>query len=570
MLAKKDLIERVGVEYTEMIKQISIPDFTKCIAQYADIPIQKIQDEVIIEYLSKWCKNKKRFFKMMGGKTRIDIPFTYTDLNDDYTEKFTEIGTDFPAFYPWCQLFRFHTENKISYQKFPPYEYRNLIDDAFQNNISAEGMSITHFFKQYLKIPDEVVTRVGTIFENKKIDANFTISIDPVDMMLASENPYGWTSCYRLENDFEDGHADGCLAALLDSTSLITYIWNNSGKFSLYKKYEFKDIRYKRMRMTIAISKDFKAIHFNSIYPAKGRCDEDFKKQLREMVENLVSNELKIPNLWKINDGSVYIGRTYNYGYNEYEDNSVYINSKEKPNEENFEVFDEPIICPCGCENIVPGTSDENYHYNGCGYLWENMGEERYCEYTDEYEDCDGDCEHCRLWNVNNAVCELDNNYYCEERNTYDAEDEGDADFDYSNIISCNIEHCFSCPLFREHKPQFFKDIEIREKETDTMYLRKSEQWYVKDKKDNLYHDIYGKDVICVLGTNTLNHITNELLAETEDSNENFEIVKEYDEGYNLEENIYKEEPLTITINTDLYSELAYNYNYNNFYSIDS
>ena len=100
------------------------------------------------------------------------------------------------------------------------------------------------------------------------------------------------------------------------------------------------------------------------------------------------------------------------------------------------------------------------------------------------------------------------------------------------------------------------------------MYLRKSEQWYVKDKKDNLYHDIYGKDVICVLGSNTLNRITNELLAETENSNENFEIVKEYDEGYNLEENIHKEEPLTITINEDLYSNLAYSAY--NFYSIDS
>ena len=91
-----------------------------------------------------------------------------------------------------------------------------------------------------------------TIFENDTITGTYTISIDPVDMMLASENPYNWQSCYRLETPNEASHADGCLAAILDSSSLITYIWDKEGKFNLYN-HDLKCIRYKRIREWIAI-----------------------------------------------------------------------------------------------------------------------------------------------------------------------------------------------------------------------------------------------------------------------------------------------------------------------------
>ncbi len=67
--------------------------------------------------------------------------------------------------------------------------------------------------------------------KNDKINANFTLSIDPVDIMLSSENPYNWESCYRLE-EFYESHSDGCLAGVIEHPTIVTYIWTKEGKYN--------------------------------------------------------------------------------------------------------------------------------------------------------------------------------------------------------------------------------------------------------------------------------------------------------------------------------------------------
>lgn len=248
------------------------------------------------------------------------------------------------------------------------YVWRIESRDLFPG-VNFEGMSITSFFKRYLSAPDELVTAIGRIFENQKIKANFTISIDPVDIMLASENPYHWTSCYRLETGFENSHADGNLAAILDTSSFITYVWNNKGKFSLYDNYDFKSIRYKRMRMFVAASKNFSSLHFNEVYPSKDMYSKEFKKSLRNVVENYICNQLGIESRWKYNsEGYRRVEKEYAYGYDEFDDDYIYYQIDSEA--EDIYVYDEKIICPCGCGYYLPGT--ENYDYNGEGHIYKN------------------------------------------------------------------------------------------------------------------------------------------------------------------------------------------------------
>jgi hypothetical protein len=317
---------------------------------------------------------------------------------------------------------------------------------------------LTHFFKSKLNAPDELVTALGRLFENDKVEANHTISIDPVDMMLASENPYDWNSCYRLELDRTDSHADGCLAAILDDTSLITYVWEHEGKYNLYDNFKFKNIRYYRMRGWIAISEDFAAIHFNSIYPGRRDYDDAFIKQFREIVETVVSNHKGFANIWRKNDyveiddghpeASYYFrrhdyiyrfDRQYYYGYNEYDNEYVYINSevvgekRDTMTREEFNkihkevyVFNTKILCPCGCGAELLGSGevgeedDDEYEYNGEGFRAENFYErERYwCDYKDDYCDCEcceDNCEDCWYWEDAHPRCDIDEDYECEE-----------------------------------------------------------------------------------------------------------------------------------------------------------
>ena len=159
-------------------------------------------------------------------------------------------------------------------------------------------------------------------------------------MMLASENPYGWESCYRLAIDNDSSHADGCLAAVLDDSSLITYIWNREGEFSLYDTYDFKKIRYKRIRQWISISPKMNAIHFNTPYPGKFNYPNDFCKLLREYAEDVVCNYIGEENMWA-NNNRLNIGceRELPYGYSEYDYDYIYVLSTDKDERILWRVF---------------------------------------------------------------------------------------------------------------------------------------------------------------------------------------------------------------------------------------
>lgn len=468
MLNKKVLIEKLGEEYKPMLNKISIPDFTKCIAQYSGLHISEVKDEVIEEYLSLWAKNKKHIFDLMGD-IRFDMPIKYVDEDRQYDKKLIEVGKQFPAYYPWLKLFRGATNNKIDTNNFY-WQDRDMINELFPG-YRYEGMALTRFFKQKLDAPDELITALGRVWENSTVEATFTLSIDPVDIMLSSENPYDWVSCYRLEWGCEDSHADGCLAGVLDSATIITYAWNAEGKYSLYGNYEFKNIRYKRMRMTIGVNKDFTAIHFNTIYPGKSDYSDSFRKLLRNKVETYFANKINKENVWISNDtvdwkDRVECSRYYdNYGYSEYSACDVYMIKGEKEHPD-ITPYNEIIHCPCGCgENYRGSDCDRDYwYYNGDGHINENWSEEGYyCEYSDEREDCDGDCgPDCPVWCRNNMVCELDENEGC-DRNCWDAEDDGDFDPYRGNVVRCNPENCKECPLYKYHKQAEQEDRKFEE-----------------------------------------------------------------------------------------------------------
>ena len=267
MLLTRDLIKDVDKKYIPMLKAVNIPDFTKCIALFSGLRMDRVSDAVIKNYLLTWAKNKYRFYKMLGNSLRKDVPFDYTKFSKDFRKDYKLLETEYPIYSLWLDAFSNQENNKIENYDID-YSAREIIRRVFPNT-SLNGTTVTHFFKKFLKAPDELVTKIAGIYENTTVNATFTLSIDPVDMMLASENPYDWSSCYCLDTSNTDSHADGCLAAVLDSSSLIDYIWNSTGEMKLYHCYNFKNVRFKRMRQWIAISPSFSSIHYNTIYPRK-------------------------------------------------------------------------------------------------------------------------------------------------------------------------------------------------------------------------------------------------------------------------------------------------------------
>ena len=383
MLRTVDLIKDVEEKYVPMLKKVNITDFTKCIAQFAGIHINDVSDSSIREYLLTWAKNKYRFFELLGNKLVYDTDIKYRDDDrDSIVNAYEDLGMKFPAYAYWLEAFEEMKTNKIDTDELS-YCDNERIERLFPH-LSIEGSSVTYFFKKYLSAPDELVTDIGRIYENKEIEAKYTISIDPVDMMLASENPYSWNSCYRLEIDNDGIHADGCLAAILDDSSLITYIWNNEGKFNLQGNYDFKSIRYKRMRQWISVSPNWDAIHFNMIYPGKNSYPNDFRQKLRVIVENLVNEDVT----WKKNETyALDCYREFEYGYGEYDNDRIYYIKDTKPKA--WTVFNERIVCPDGCGDYLPGSDEADVNYNGKGFIAGNFDYDYdyYNNDDDEYDE---------------------------------------------------------------------------------------------------------------------------------------------------------------------------------------
>lgn len=454
MLKTIDLLESLNLidreQYGEMIKKVNIPDFTKCIAQFSGLDINDVSEDVITQYLKTWAKNKYKYFKMLGNKLYKDIDFEYNHIREEIENEIEDISKDFPVYSYWLENFKDQRHNKIDNMRDFPYNFSRKLDKYFPQ-YKIIGSTITHFFKSCLKAPDELITRVAAIFENEKVKAKYTISIDPVDMMLASENPYNWQSCYRLETPNSSSHADGCLAAILDSSSLITYVWNREGKFKLYNKYDFKNIRYKRMRQWISIAPEFNAIHFNEIYPGKNY-GEEFDKQLREIVENVVCNYTKAENRWKKGYDCDCDREYETYGYSEYNSDYIYKLSSEAKYI-SWNVYDEAILCPCGCGKTLIGSyepdfCDEEVEYNGEGFIAENFEEKYWCNEADDYctygyHNCE-ECNETECWAWRNAhpVCELDEDHECEDPDSWYIDD---------GIMSCSKDHCCNCPFYKEH-----------------------------------------------------------------------------------------------------------------------
>ena len=453
MLLMKDLIADIDSKYEPMLRKVSIADFTKCVAQFSGLAIQEVSDKMIKEYLHKWARNKYKFFEMLGNKTQLDKPIVYKNNRADIEEDIETLSNEYPGYGLWLNCFRGVRQNKISrYDLSLDYSAENFVRRHFQH-YALEGSTMTHFFKTCLKAPDELVTAIGRIFENDTISATYTISIDPVDIMTASENPYNWQSCYRLAIDNEDSHADGCMAALLDTSSLITYIWTNEGKMALYD-FDLKKVRYKRIRGWIAIEPEhFGAIHFNTLYPGKQNYDEEFEKQLRVIVEKVVADYCGFKDRWT-REHYCRVWREYFYGYGEYED--MYIYRQIDAEDVSWQVFNEPIYCPCGCERILPGSNvddcdyyeEDNYKYNGQGFTRENFDYQYYCEVTDGYcscECCRENCSDCYDWQQAHPMCELDTNEECQDPEYYNTN---------NGIMHCDPDHCEGCPLYKQHHPE--------------------------------------------------------------------------------------------------------------------
>lgn len=161
----------------------------------------------------------------------------------------------------------------------------------------------------YLKLKEKVVDlnpvelEFSKLFESKHVKGNIAISIDPVDYLLMSVNKSGWDSCYKLTDYSCDSrcfgaYASGTLSYLCDPSTMISYRHSDH-------KYEYKigsskfEEYSKNWRQVIYIDTVTWGFACSRQYPFE---DSTLAKNVRELLEETLSNYLDVSNTWKFKE----------------------------------------------------------------------------------------------------------------------------------------------------------------------------------------------------------------------------------------------------------------------------
>lgn len=105
--------------------------------------------------------------------------------------------------------------------------YSNRLKKDY-NNVVKAGMVFGKSFKHFLSAEQDVrfwQDRLSILLQQTKLEGYLTISANPIDFVLASDNNYGWRSCHSLNGEFRAGN----LGFMVDDVTLICYLSNKVG-----------------------------------------------------------------------------------------------------------------------------------------------------------------------------------------------------------------------------------------------------------------------------------------------------------------------------------------------------
>lgn len=261
------------------------------------------------------------------------------------------------------------------------------------------------------------------------------ISLNPIDYWSMSHG-YNWKSCHYVGDDEDGCYSSGTESYMLDSTSLIYYVIDESYEGTEY--YKQKKIN----RAVFCIGEEGNAILEARVYPDdRDGGDNSLGKQFRDVMSKVISDVYNVNNYWSIVKGSSECDdRTRSYGthYRDYVEysNGVMMINKSYDGEVCIEIGHDPICPVCGeehgeTENIICSDCLNDIRYNNpqtCDRCGDRFDGDNYEAVHTE----DGGwycCDSCAIndgyrRDVHGDWYPEDELYYCEDEEEYYHEDE--------------------------------------------------------------------------------------------------------------------------------------------------
>ena len=230
------------------------------------------------------------------------------------------------------------------------------------------------------------------------------ISLNPLDYLTMSFGN-SWSSCHTIDkankrnmpNGYQGQYSSGTMSYLLDGSSMVMYTVD--GKYEGNEYYTQPKITRQMFHYG-----EYKLVQ-GRLYPGTNDYDEEVYTQYRNIMQQIMSELLDMPNLWTVGKGNSradYYVASRGTHYRDYANFSSCTLSqlKGKENENYFEVGHDPICISCGYEHENEETIDccnaprGMYTCADCGRF---LDEDDVCyAHGESYcRECVNYCEHC-------------------------------------------------------------------------------------------------------------------------------------------------------------------------------
>ncbi len=281
----------------------------------------------------------------------------------------------------------------------------------------------SNWYIDYYYNYNQLFAVLSDILSPLEYDETIYISLNPIDYLTQSHGD-NWNSCHSLRD--KGCYHSATLTMMTDSSTLIAYTLSKEvdSDYSLYNK---------KTRQSLFIGENFNSIFQNSFYPSK---DLQEAKAVREYLEEILSNENKLPNKWiKVNSIDDIEDDDY-LGYCDWEAGQQFVCAHLKDS-------NKPYTIVIGSEAF---TIDDPNSYIQCEKsLSVNLGK---CADCGNEED---ELTYLPYYDRSVCCCCLENDYvYCEDEGQYRLYEDAIYLEDKQYYVTLNCEHyyCEKCGCY--------------------------------------------------------------------------------------------------------------------------
>ena len=238
------------------------------------------------------------------------------------------------------------------------------------------------------------------------------LSINPLDYLTMSFGN-SWASCHTIDkenrrgmpNSYQGQYSSGTMSYMLDPSSMVFY--------TVDKSYNGTDYWTQPKLIRQMFHWGEEKLVQSRLYPQSNDGDTDVYTPYRNIVQEVMTTILEVPNLWTLSKGCSAASRyIYSYGthyrdYNHFESCSL-SRLKGSENENAFTVGANPICIECGARHEISETINccRGVHrcaHCGCAIFDEE--EDGYWVYGEIYcQDCCSYCDMCGSYHVGEST----------------------------------------------------------------------------------------------------------------------------------------------------------------------